>query len=771
MLGVIDSRVDFDHEDLIGREVNSNSTGIPDFHGTHVAGTIGATFDNEIGISGVAPNSRLLGYDARQLGTSFYYNAFGVAISPYLKDIAGHLRSLMLLIYVNNAPVINFSVNDGRLEGFAADRGNEAARTFFNENATIASVFLSSLLEQGNEFLIVSSAGNNNNIAYVIDDTEEFGFRMPRDSETNTVSGNVNARYNSFFNAITDREIRNRILIVGSIGEVFFAENATGFFQQSTFSNRNPDIFAPGERIFSTLPNNAYGNRWNGNWISGTSMVAPHVSGVAAMVWGANPNLRGDQVRNIILNNATSLATNNSVNVVNARLAVEYVLDIEVEMGSVSAVVVSGHTGQPLTSATVRALNARGRVVAETTTNLEGRFGFTLPVGRYTFEYSMPWYVTRTSVATITAGSIAMLLDPIVMTRTDIQPPTTTQPDNSNFAGGTGTATNPFLISTPAHLDNVRNFSIPGQLHHYRLTNDIDLASWGDWEPVPTLFGTFDGNGHVIRNMRVNDAVAIRGAGARWSAYAGLFGQIGSTHAGTGHIVNLGMIGSVINPQRVPSVIGTINEIYIGGIAGYIVNGSIVNSFNMGQVSTNSNRRTFAGGIAGFIDSGHIANSYNTGEIRVTSANNSVTVGGIAGATTWNARGGALLRDSYNTGIISATSTTAGVVAGGIVGQGSGTTRNCFNAGAVTATSGTNNVRFGGIAGTSSDLMQNSFYLNTTATTAVHGTSDNEFTNVQALTIAQMRNQASFTGWDFTNIWAINPTVNNGFPYLRGMRP
>jgi hypothetical protein len=60
--------------------------------------------------------------------------------------------------------------------------------------------------------------------------------------------------------------------------------------------------------------------------------------------------------------------------------------------------------------------------------------------------------------------------------------------------------------------------------------------------------------------------------------------------------------------------------------------------------------------------------------------------------------------------------------------------------------------------------------LNTTAT-AVSDISDNEFTNVQALTATQMKQQASFVGFDFGTVWAINPAINNGYPYLRGMQP
>jgi subtilisin family serine protease len=49
-----------------------------------------------------------------------------------------------------------------------------------------------------------------------------------------------------------------------------------------------PDITAPGEFILSTLPGGTYGEQ------SGTSMASPHVVGVVALMWSANPRLIGD---------------------------------------------------------------------------------------------------------------------------------------------------------------------------------------------------------------------------------------------------------------------------------------------------------------------------------------------------------------------------------------------------------------------------------------------------------------------------------------------
>jgi subtilisin family serine protease len=62
------------------------------------------------------------------------------------------------------------------------------------------------------------------------------------------------------------------------------------------FSNfgSNVDVCAPGVNIYSTLPEETYG------FLDGTSMAAPHVAGLAALVWSVSPGLTNSQVRQII---------------------------------------------------------------------------------------------------------------------------------------------------------------------------------------------------------------------------------------------------------------------------------------------------------------------------------------------------------------------------------------------------------------------------------------------------------------------------------------
>lgn len=70
---------------------------------------------------------------------------------------------------------------------------------------------------------------------------------------------------------------------------------------ESTNYGSHIDVAAPGHSIWSTYLNNDW------RWLSGTSMAAPHVAGLAALVYAKNPRLSVRQLRKCIVDNTVDI--------------------------------------------------------------------------------------------------------------------------------------------------------------------------------------------------------------------------------------------------------------------------------------------------------------------------------------------------------------------------------------------------------------------------------------------------------------------------------
>ena len=87
-------------------------------------------------------------------------------------------------------------------------------------------------------------------------------------------------------------EIANNVITVGALNPKYGSELLANY---SNYGKINVDVFAPGTDIYSTYPNNTY------EYSPGTSMAAPAVTGIAALIRSQYPKLKASQVKKIIL--------------------------------------------------------------------------------------------------------------------------------------------------------------------------------------------------------------------------------------------------------------------------------------------------------------------------------------------------------------------------------------------------------------------------------------------------------------------------------------
>ena len=263
-----------------------------------------------------------------------------------------------------------------------------------------------------------------------------------------------------------------------------------------------------------------------------------------------------------------------------------------------------------------------------------------------------------------------------------------------------------------------------------------------------------------------------------------------------------------------------------GGIAGYIGYSEITGCYNTGPITAEAgSSQSEAGGIAGYAYNTDISDCYNTGSVSGTSNGGDVSLGGIAGYTygsriercfnsgsvtannlgtgtgeLWAGAGGIAgqvytteITDCYNTGAV-ASYGASWADAGGIVGYtDSVTINNCYNIGTVTA-AGAGDTNAGGIAGYIAlgggtlNIVEINFSFSLQGTVSgveeilgIAGIVNGEAGTLSfdggetdpvvsgAYSVADMRTQATYEGWDFDYVWDIAADKNNGFPMLRGM--
>lgn len=226
----------------------------------------------------------------------------------------------------------------------------------------------------------------------------------------------------------------------------------------------------------------------------------------------------------------------------------------------------------------------------------------------------------------------------------------------SSFAGGSGTAADPYQIATGpelAYLAQVINDTTTNATYrnkHYKLMANINLGGHG-WTPIGLNAtycfgdsgGSFDGNGYAISNLQIGSASSPN------TSYmnAGLFGWTAKgtlnnialenvavyssySNGNVGGLTGVsGMQANICNCYATGILQSTGNTAFVGGLTGKTLNGaSIRNSFATADVSTDG-KQCYLGGLVGqTLVNSTISNCYVTGDV---AGGLSSKVGGLVG--------------------------------------------------------------------------------------------------------------------------------------------
>lgn len=378
-VGVVDTGFDTEHEDLIGR-ISFPTDGmkrqnIPSYHGTHVAGIIGATPNNGKGITGLVWNCDMVCVDWEpQKDSEQKWNT--------------QERILAGLVYAvtAGAKVVNFSLGSS---GNIANGTTERYQIAKDTEAKLSSYVMAKLLEKGYDFLAVQSAGNGitlkNEEFYAVDASNNGTFCCV------TPQNAVN-----FVDGVTAQDICDRIVVVGAALHDNF-----DFYEMAKFSNggEQVSVYAPGVDIYSTYTYDddlSIHNKYQ--YLNGTSMAAPIVTGIASMVWSTNPDLTGAQVKKIICDEKNTPETvidsrydchlpEGEGKLINARLSVEDAISRLDSLGTVSGKIKCKDTENGVAVPYIITDEA-SKETYRGITDSDGNYTKQLPGGKYTISYS-----------------------------------------------------------------------------------------------------------------------------------------------------------------------------------------------------------------------------------------------------------------------------------------------------------------------------------------------------------------------------------------------
>ncbi len=225
---------------------NNDVEGPDPLHGTHVGGIVGAVSDNGIGMDGIAKNVKLMSIRTVPDG------------DERDKDVANAIRYAV----DNGASIINMSFG----KGFSWDKEvvDEAVKYAAKKDV-----------------LLVHAAGNS---------------AKNTDLEDNFPNDEYEKKCGFLFFK-KKKKAKNWI----EVGALSYQDKENSVAKFSNYGKTEVDLFSPGVKIYSTMPDDEYA------YLQGTSMAAPVVAGMAAVLRSHFPALTAEQVREAILSSVSPL--------------------------------------------------------------------------------------------------------------------------------------------------------------------------------------------------------------------------------------------------------------------------------------------------------------------------------------------------------------------------------------------------------------------------------------------------------------------------------
>jgi hypothetical protein len=322
---------------------------------------------------------------------------------------------------------------------------------------------------------------------------------------------------------------------------------------------------------------------------------------------------------------------------------------------------------------------------------------------------------------------------------------------------GDGSGPNPWQIADFSHLvwlsitPSVWNSS-------FIMIDDIDASVTTDWygdqsfNPIgnsTTRFnGEFDGQGYTIFGLTINE----------YRSHSGLFGYIYGAELRnlrvTGLTLSSGYYASVLVGQAWSAVI---SDCYVSGF----VDGTLAGLISGYAQSTTITNVTARGEVEGFSESG-----LGVGYLLNSTVNG---VGAIGSLYCQASNSGGLIGYIDDTNVANSYAQVDVFSDGQNVGGFIGTVRadvaltisNCYSTGSVTGDS-----QVAGFIGDKEDALASvsGCYWNTETSGQGQGVAVGSSAGIAGRNTAQMRHQATFSGWDFPTTWKI--IAGSSFPYL-----